>query len=563
MNRRDSIYDGFRRFWLSELGLGNRSRLGNIIHWLTLGPIRKLFRGTFAGWFGFDEPEWIQESGSVAFTERSPISWLHWVNPIYWMYWCSNFCYEWIVSRRYFSLGPAIPSVVICIAMCFVAYMSSFTKNEWRDDYYRKVLSQATRDNDDLLKRLALATLSDRDPGQVEFRVRRALLEEKMGNQEEAFEAMLLLTQEKNPTAAYWMARNSYPLEDLAQWPEGKHQQFRSLLAIALSDSSKDGVLLGSRVLMAQYLVGIGASAEAIVNLESVALENEELMLVTANLHAQLNNKERARVWSVRAEEYYRNKLLIAPADIGMRMNLARALLIQGRAEDVATTLTDGFRISKDPQLLIAGGEALAGWANEIQASQPATEENLLKRLQLVNRAVELAPQNQLVLESLIHVALQCTDAEDPKIAELRQALLGKIDADKLHFIQGTVELLRGDLEKADAHLQLAAASTSNVAGVLNNLAVVMSQKEDPDLDKALAFANAALKSAPEHPYLRETRGQIFLKMKQYNEAILDLELALPAEELRVPIHNSLAAAYEAIGLSEVAQKHIELAKQP
>ena len=44
---------------------------------------------------------------------------------------------------------------------------------------------------------------------------------------------------------------------------------------------------------MAQYLVGIGAALpNAIVNLESVAIENKELLLVTASLHDQLKNKE-------------------------------------------------------------------------------------------------------------------------------------------------------------------------------------------------------------------------------------------------------------------------------
>ena len=473
-----------------------------------------------------------------------------------------NFLYEWIVSRPYIALGPAIPGVLIAIAMCFVVYLLSFSKNEWRNDFYRSVLTQSTSANDDQLARLALANLADRAPEQTDLQIRRALLEEKMGNKNEALRAMAILATQKNPAAAYWLAINSYPLTDLEQWPEEKHQQFRSLMAIASSETSKSGVVLGSRVLMAQYLVGIGASAEAIVNLESVAIENKELLLVTASLHDQLKNKESANVWAVRAEAYYRNKLLSVPTDVDARMNLAKALLIQGRAEDVATTLSDGFRITKDPQLSIAGGEALAGWANQIQASQPVTEENLLKRLQLVTRAVELAPQNHVVLESLINTALQCTDSANPKVAEMRASLLGKVDADKLHFIQGTVELLKGNYEEADTHLQLAAASTSNIPGVLNNLAVVLSQKKDPDLKRALALANAALKNAPDHPYLRETRGQILLKMKEYHEAIPDLEFALSAKELEVPIHLSLATAYEAIGLLEVAQKHLELAKK-
>ena len=511
MNRRTSIYTRFRRYWLSELGLGNRSRLGNIVYWITLRPLWKLLRRTFGRWFQFHEPSWVQNSAARSFATRAKVAKWNWINPAYWILWVCNFLYEWIVSRPYFALGPAIPGVVVAIAMCFVVYLLAFSKNAWRDDFYRSMLTQATTTDDDQLTRLALANLADRDPEQSDLRIRLALLDEKMGYKDAALHAMSTLAVQRNPTAAYWLALNSYPLTEVEQWNEEKHQQFRSLMAIAQSESSTSGVVLGSRVLMAQYLVDIGATAEAIVNLESVADENKDLLLVTASLHDQLNNKERAKVYAVRAEAYFRNKLLSVPTDVEARMNLAKALLIQGRAEDVATTLSDGFQITKNPQLLIAGGEALAGWANQIQSTQPPTEDNLLKRLQLVTRAVELAPQNHVVLESVINTALQCTDSVDPKVAKQRADLLGKMDADKLHFIQGTVELLKGNYEEADAHLQLAAANTSNIPGVLNNLAVVLSQKKDPDLERALALANAALKKAPDQSLpARNTRADTF-----------------------------------------------------
>lgn len=62
---------------------------------------------------------------------------------------------------------------------------------------------------------------------------------------------------------------------------------------------------------------------------------------------------------------------------------------------------------------------------------------------------------------------------------------------------------------------------------------------------------------------IRETRGQILLRMMQYKEAIFDLEFALSAKAPPQPIHEALALAYEAIGMIELAQTHRELAEHP
>ena len=197
MNRIALIYEKLCRYWLSELGLGNRSRMGYLVHWITLGPLRNSSRGILARWFRFHEPSWVHENDSKSFAIRTQVPWLKWINPAYWIYWCSNFLYEWIVSRPYISLGPAIPGVLIAIAMCFVVYLLSFSKNEWRNDFYRSVLTQSTSANDDQLARLALANLADRAPEQADLQIRRALLEEKMGNKNEALRAMAILATAK------------------------------------------------------------------------------------------------------------------------------------------------------------------------------------------------------------------------------------------------------------------------------------------------------------------------------------------------------------------------------
>ncbi len=159
----------------------------------------------------------------------------------------------------------------------------------------------------------------------------------------------------------------------------------------------------------------------------------------------------------------------------------------------------------------------------------------------------------------MIDLVVQIQKDENSEAAALRKALVEGVGADTAHFIQGTVALLENDIEQAEVHLKQAAKANPNLPGILNNLAVAMAAKEGADLAKALKLAEAAVERLPNHPYIRETRGQILCKMKKYGDAISDLEFALQATELAVPIHRSLAEAYDALGQTELAEEHRKL----
>ncbi len=60
----------------------------------------------------------------------------------------------------------------------------------------------------------------------------------------------------------------------------------------------------------------------------------------------------------------------------------------------------------------------------------------------------------------------------------------------------------------------------------------------------------------PDHPYFRDTRGQILVKLGRYQDAIPDLEVALQAPELAKDVHRALALAYEGLGLKDLAEAH-------
>ena len=118
-----------------------------------------------------------------------------------------------------------------------------------------------------------------------------------------------------------------------------------------------------------------------------------------------------------------------------------------------------------------------------------------------------------------------------------------------------------GDLAKAELHLEQALRLNPNTPEVLNNLAWVLANSKPPQLDRALVLVNAAVNALPDHPELRETRGQILARLQRWQDALPDLETALHDLGSRGNIHGSLATIYEHLGDEDMSAKHRKLAE--
>ena len=70
---------------------------------------------------------------------------------------------------------------------------------------------------------------------------------------------------------------------------------------------------------------------------------------------------------------------------------------------------------------------------------------------------------------------------------------------------------------------------------------------------------NEALSRQPGDPRFLDTRGQIFTKLKRWDDAIADLERALAVDEPARETHLALAECYEAKGLADLSRRHRQL----
>lgn len=551
-----SIYE----FFFAERGIGIPSRVRVMFDWLTLGPVRRaIVRLGFRALL-LETPEWAKQAQSrVLVGSFDKISLFDWINPIRWVTWNGIFFIEWIATRRFYSYGAAVPAVALTVLMLSSLGMIRMNRDVWREAYYQQELKAGINNQDNQQTSIALARLLERSPERVDLRIQKALLHDKLSEQAEArMEMESLLIHHQSPVAAFWLIQKEYRLTNLPEWDEKKHLAFRELIQICANRSNPQ-IYVASRIMFGQYLLGMGATSEAVAHMESVADENPELQLVCAMIHTQLKNEAAASQWASKAQDGYRKLVLANPNNIELRLSLARSMLLQGQFEAAARTLSDGYKLTKNESLLTAGAESLVNWAKQLEKEKP-TEATLAKRLSLLSRAIELAPKNRMVVETMVATIIKCADSQDPEIEKMRTAIIGNLDPDRAHFVQGTIAILRGQLDQAEQHLKMAMTETNNVPGVFNNLALALSQQENPDLERALTLVNMALKSVPNQPQIRETRGQILVKMKQYKDAIHDLEFALSAKVEPKPIHESLAVAYEAIGLADLASTHRKLA---
>jgi Flp pilus assembly protein TadD len=201
-----------------------------------------------------------------------------------------------------------------------------------------------------------------------------------------------------------------------------------------------------------------------------------------------------------------------------------------------------------------------AAWAGE-RASEFAP--GLTARLRLINQGLECLPQHPGLLKLLIDTSHLAGPEGDAARSTLTRMLAQGEPPALLHLLLGNDAWQQGRLAEARIQMDLAFKSAPQMPYVANNMAMLLTLATPPDLERALAIIQSVLTNAPANPEFRDTRGKILLKLGRYEEAITDLEFALPSVKPASSTHEALAQACQAIGLSRLAQEHLRLAETP
>ncbi|MEI7701027.1 MAG: tetratricopeptide repeat protein [Planctomycetia bacterium] len=97
---------------------------------------------------------------------------------------------------------------------------------------------------------------------------------------------------------------------------------------------------------------------------------------------------------------------------------------------------------------------------------------------------------------------------------------------------------------------------------VLNNLAVAIIRGEPEEKERALGQINQAMALVPENSDILTTRGEIYVAMERWEDALKDLARALELREGNFETHQMLERTYRGLGNAEKADQHQKRAEE-
>ena len=314
---------------------------------------------------------------------------------------------------------------------------------------------------------------------------------------------------------------------------------------------------------LGRLYINVGEWDKADKALKQALPTKSELALLVALVAQGRGDAYNANNWANAAiQTFTRNLKQNAPRENpDDRIGWAQALMIQKDFPTALSVLEEGLRQSGGhPTYQRALGDLCAAWAGE-QTKDGGP--SLAERLKLINRGLECIPQHAGLLKLLIDTShLAGPEGETARSTLNRMLAQGEPPA-LLHFLLGNDAWQGGQMAEARTQMDLAFKAAPQMPYVANNMATLLTLSTPPELDRALAIIQSVVTNTPANPEFRDTRGQILLKLGRYQEAITDLEFALPSLKPAANTHKALAEAYQALGLSELAQEHLRLAKIP
>jgi tetratricopeptide (TPR) repeat protein len=238
------------------------------------------------------------------------------------------------------------------------------------------------------------------------------------------------------------------------------------------------------------------------------------------------------------------------------RLSLADTKLFQGEHAAAVELLQKGLALSDDRRTRQALAQAYIVWADTF----PLSEDTAGRKVELLELGLRADPHNPVLFDRLMR--LLGTDGPTSDSArKMLQAQLAQGQAPALvHLMLGTDAGQRGESERALFHLGRAHEIDPGMSVVANNLAWFLAHSEPPDLSRALSLMDTVITRWPDRAEFRDTRGHILIKLKRWDDALRDLELALPGLRDSVDLHVALARVYRHKELDDLASEHERIA---
>ena len=340
---------------------------------------------------------------------------------------------------------------------------------------------------------------------------------------------------------------------------------------------------VGARVLLGELLLAAGDEAATIEALTPAAEAKPELRLDLARLKLKNGPSEEATKLLETLISEARAKLADAPDDIAGNARLAQALLVAGRISEAKLQLARFAKapeisaIPEPPELAALYGQAcvaefdqLTGYQGDPRSASlreltpdklPAADENQL--LELLDDAYACAATANQAIDRLSRLSLSNHPAASSADEMLRQLRLEGTHGVTVLNLLGMHALMMDRCDKAKVWLEQANLQTrGRDPMVLNNLATAIVRGGGDSKDRALQLANETLTLLPDHPDALSTRGEVYVAMERWPDAIADLTQSLQHRAKSAELHRLLEKAYLGINDTQMAADHRKRAEE-
>lgn len=356
----------------------------------------------------------------------------------------------------------------------------------------------------------------------------------------------------------------------------------QSAIAHWESEVAGDPTNQNHRILLSQLLFSAGQLERAIEVLSPIVDSRPEMRTVLVQILQQAGRTDGAAAILRTIIEEAKVALESDINDDAAAAAYAEALLLLGQNDDARLFLkeraTDSASNSagKNSTLVSLYGRVCLAEYDRMTGFDPATFD--------INGSLQLEiPEtaDRAVLLELLRDALKCSPAIVPAIDRLsllsfsahpaaedagrlirELRLEGEFGAEVLNKL-GMLAIMLKKYDTARTYLDQANARSRGMNPViLNNLAIAIIRTDTNDADKALALANIALGRLPENPDVLSTRGEIYLALSRWNDAIADLTDSMKNRAPNAELHRLLESAYTGMPDPDMAADHARKAAE-
>lgn len=469
-----------------------------------------------------------------------------------------GFASYWFQSRRYKLLLGGIPALLMGLMVMAGVLSRPFYSNEAKAERYTAAAQVAAEAEDYDRADLYYSKLYDLGSMDEPTAYDAALVTEAAGRMEDAIVRMSRLAPNDTPgyaEAHLWLAKAL--LAEEVEVPESARNQLVSWHLSTAAKSLEDN--LEPNFLLSRHNAQLGNLEDAVEALEKVVIERPQLNYELAGLQTRRGKKGEAdQAFRTLVQLYQRWEKQGRDLNADQHLRLADALASLGDLPAAERRLLLGQNSFSEDERFRPALSNLA--LREIGNLRGGQEEYRADELALLQKAILIYPKNVPALQRLAQLtAVEGEEAE--KARELLRPILASGQAPAaVHLVLGSLHAEEGDNDLAAMHLEQACRLSPMSAPALNNLAWVLANSSQPKLERAVELATTAIEQQPSVANFLETRGQIYIKMERWKDAVTDLELALARMEKKAGVHAALAVAYRKLGDEKLAQLHEEAA---